>query len=426
MASETMPLECPSCKLVLQIDVAFAGGVCRCSNCGTLMTVPRDPGREKAERLMRPDAPPGAALPQAATRPDAPASRPDTPPGSRPASPGGSAGLPSPSRRPAAPPPAAHTSSSRTPAAAAVDTVDTATAAAVAKRQAPAAAATVAAAEQEVEEGVYVTESGKQVRITSQMRIPTAVKRKAVRIGIVAGFVMVMLTMTAVVFGAIFMMNQGKGNKGPSAAQIAAEVQRARGGYDPQVNPFLLETPNVLGLPVNLQGTAVVLDTSVAGRLWLGNAADAVMQGLTADRYENTPLAVQVFFARESNADVVPQTREPLNTQTRGQLKDALAAARPFGVARLAAAFSLAAQSKPAQIILVTGQAIDSSLPASFKAALAESSPQVQFDVVYLGQEPGTLGELTAAHRGSFVQLPASQLGDWFQQWLDQQQAAER
>ena len=32
-------LTCTSCKKVLQIDDAFAGGVCRCQYCGTIQTV---------------------------------------------------------------------------------------------------------------------------------------------------------------------------------------------------------------------------------------------------------------------------------------------------------------------------------------------------------------------------------------------------
>ena len=53
----TLELQCPSCSLRLELDGGFAGGVCRCSNCSTLMTVPEDPEAERAEALTRPDAP---------------------------------------------------------------------------------------------------------------------------------------------------------------------------------------------------------------------------------------------------------------------------------------------------------------------------------------------------------------------------------
>jgi hypothetical protein len=41
-------LTCTSCKNVLNIDDAFAGGVCRCQHCGTIQTVP---SRQKATAL---------------------------------------------------------------------------------------------------------------------------------------------------------------------------------------------------------------------------------------------------------------------------------------------------------------------------------------------------------------------------------------
>src|SRR5580692_4106968 len=33
-------ITCTSCKNVLEMDDAFAGGVCRCQHCGTIQTVP--------------------------------------------------------------------------------------------------------------------------------------------------------------------------------------------------------------------------------------------------------------------------------------------------------------------------------------------------------------------------------------------------
>src|SRR6266480_2507538 len=38
-------LTCTNCKKLLQIDDAFAGGVCRCMFCGTIQTVPSSKGR---------------------------------------------------------------------------------------------------------------------------------------------------------------------------------------------------------------------------------------------------------------------------------------------------------------------------------------------------------------------------------------------
>ena len=66
-------LTCTNCKKVLQIDDAFAGGVCRCQFCGTIQTVPA-----KLKPAARPSAPaaakPKTPAPSAATQPAPPGS----------------------------------------------------------------------------------------------------------------------------------------------------------------------------------------------------------------------------------------------------------------------------------------------------------------------------------------------------------------
>ncbi len=64
-------LSCPGCDKRLEIDDGFAGGICRCYDCGTLMTVPADATGEaeqlqQVERPARPDRPatPGAPAPE--------------------------------------------------------------------------------------------------------------------------------------------------------------------------------------------------------------------------------------------------------------------------------------------------------------------------------------------------------------------------
>lgn len=408
MASETMSLECPSCKLVLQIDTAFAGGVCRCSNCGTLMTVPRDPSKERAERLSRPDAPAGgkpAAASSASSAAASPpggsgrAARPDSP---RPDAPSGRQ-----TPAPADVPPANQPAATDTPAT---------------KTAAPAAAAA------EVETGVYVTESGKQIHITAQTRIPTAVKRKALKIGIVGAFVIFMGTMIVLVFGAIMLMNSAKPSGDTrTEEEIAQDVQRARGGYDPAINPYLLEKPNVLGLPLQTAGggVVVVLDTSSQGRRWIANAADAIIQGVAAENRKDANLAVQVILAREGGNEVTPQARAVLDDASRAQMRDTLMAARPMGQAPLAPALSLAFQSKPRQVILITSQPMDSQRIESITQAKADAAG-TQLDVIYLGDEPGELASFVSQGQGQYIELPQSQLGSWFQQWLDQQQTSQQ
>ena len=73
-------LTCTSCKKTLEIDDAFAGGVCRCQFCGTIQTVPASlkkgarpgtpgatPGKPKTlyQKMTAPKSPPPPPLPAA-------------------------------------------------------------------------------------------------------------------------------------------------------------------------------------------------------------------------------------------------------------------------------------------------------------------------------------------------------------------------
>ncbi len=58
-------LICPQCNAMLEMDSAFRGSVCRCSECGAMIKVPRkrtvaDPTRPAPQRPEQPvDLPPG-------------------------------------------------------------------------------------------------------------------------------------------------------------------------------------------------------------------------------------------------------------------------------------------------------------------------------------------------------------------------------
>lgn len=394
MASETMELECPSCKLMLEIDIAFAGGVCRCSSCGTLMTVPRDPKLERAESLRRPDRPgdpSGAPGQTPAGRPDAP-TRPDAPAGSQ------------------------------TPAADSMPPVDS-TAASSPRPSAPAGQPSAARAQAEaVDEGVYVTESGKQVRITSETRIPTAVKRKALKAGIVGGFVIVMVGMvTLVIIGIAFMLSSDSPEI-RTAKEVAADVQMARGNYDPDVNPFLLQKANVLGLNLT-SSVIVVLDTSNDSKRWLSMAADALIAGLVErdGKAVETGSMVQVIFARDGGPVLAPPTLAKLDDTSRPVLKEALFNTRPIGQATFTPALTMAVAAAPAQIILITAQDMDEVRLKAITDPLAKAASTMQFDVIYLGQQSGKLDAAVQSHKGTMVKLPVLSLSGWFQNWQDRQ-----
>ena len=56
MSAALIEVQCPGCEAVLELDPGFAGGVCRCADCGTLPTVP-SADAPQAERVERPDRP---------------------------------------------------------------------------------------------------------------------------------------------------------------------------------------------------------------------------------------------------------------------------------------------------------------------------------------------------------------------------------
>jgi len=53
----SVSVQCTTCKITLELDDGFRGGVCRCSNCGSLLQVPRSADEGVAK--SRPAGPAG-------------------------------------------------------------------------------------------------------------------------------------------------------------------------------------------------------------------------------------------------------------------------------------------------------------------------------------------------------------------------------
>lgn len=155
---KTLELECPSCQEVLELDAGFAGGVCRCSNCGTLMTVPSDAGR--AETLSRPASGPASDFNDDSFS--------DT----------------------AAPPRRSSAGS----------------------RKKKSKQRLSGSRSGSVEPGEYVTESGKVVKLDGSVRVPIATRRKQARIATIVVFCGVIFACVAAgVVAIILMVGSGSG-----------------------------------------------------------------------------------------------------------------------------------------------------------------------------------------------------------------------
>ena len=362
----TLELECPGCGEVLELDAGFAGGVCRCSNCGTLMTVPTESGAG-AEKLERPE------------RPDAPGGRPESP-----------------------------TSA----------TAETTTAPA---GDADAPAETEAKAEVEAEledesaeqagEATFTTASGRTVHVDTHAHIPTAEKKqrpmvRAVTAGVI---VVVMLVMVGLVGYATVTFLSGP------ADDDASEAATAQFGYDPSVNIYSLEKANVIGLPLR-QRTAIIVDASGDSRRWLTLTQDALRVGLTG---ADSDAQVGLIYATEAEPSALTEEPQAISELTPKQVHDFQSQISAAGVAPLTPAIERALEWSPKHIVLITGRALDSEQVDSINALLdeqasGESGGAIVLDVVLIDQRSDALSSLAESHGGRLVQMTQSQLVRWF------------
>ena len=372
--TDTIALECPSCSEELEIDIGFAGGVCRCSNCGTLMTVPADPQAQRAEsvtRPERPDAPPGA-------QPQAPAQAPTTDTPARP-------------EAPTQPPPTDQLLQS--PINAAADQL------AAAQRDNADCDALAAAARPAID--TYVTATGRTIQVSAAVEIPVATKRRVVvQASVVLVFVIICAALAAVVGGAAMLVTTGDEDAAPPPPEL---------GYAPDVNPFTLRQPNVLGVPLT-GNAAIVLDTSRQTQRWLALATDAIVAGIT----HATARDQCVIVVAGDAVTTIPPEPAPLDNQTRKQIATALANLYSEGAPDLLAALQLATTVKPKQIVLLAGQPLDNDVDAL--RDLMDANKAVRFDVILIAQDPPALRQYIIKRGGAYVILTRWQINQWQKQ----------
>lgn len=215
---QTLDIECPSCGEMLELDAGFAGGVCRCSNCGTLMTVPSDAGQ--AESLTRPtsSASVGAGGLSSMGVPDPGATR------------------------------------SRTSRSKKGKT----------KKGRPLSAT--------IEAGEYRTASGKVIRVDESTRVPMAEsKKKQIRMATTIVFFSIVAAVVAVAVVGIIAITGGPGGPGGGSGDTA---------YDPAANPYTLEFANVMGLPIT-DRTVVIVEATEYSDEWKKAAGEMVGAGLS-------------------------------------------------------------------------------------------------------------------------------------------------
>ena len=333
---DMLELECPNCKELLELDLGFAGGVCRCSNCSVLMTVPENPTAEQAEKLSRPDVPIGSI----ATNEE------DTDPAA---------------------------------------TLSQATA---------------------FEAGTYTTESGRSVMIDSDTYIPTARKKKrpAVRATVALVFLLLMAGVIAVCAFAMMVLIHGTPEE-----EWEPGTQDILKHYDESKNPFNIEKPNLLGLPIGSR-TVAVLDTASTGRSWLGVAKDMILSGTD---HELTGMRFQVILCSDEGTSVFPDEPTAMIDLNQSNFKDFLRGALAMGQPDLTTAIDRAVNGEPRQIVLITGRDLTENTVVAIGKIL-EISPETQFDVISIDASPSAaVKNLVTRHNGLCQTLTSQQLNHW-------------
>lgn len=426
MQQQMIELECPSCQAVLELDAGFAGGVCRCSNCGTLMTVPADP-QMVGESLDRPDRPdtPGASAAFSVAVQESTTSEDDSPSADRPESPqgtgSGSAVLDElvASTRPETPSRQEPSSTPRPTPKKPTQPKHPAPKAAAPAPPRPSTKPTpkpvivpeiITTATDENGQETFVTASGKKVMLAVNA-IPVAkVKRKVVRGGVYA---LAALVMVAVIGGTVAALIAFSNIN--TAPTDNGTVNVSRRGYDPNVNPFQSAAANFLGLPLTTE-TVILVDASSYSRQWLGSVIEAATRTV---RYDDPATRIRFVFQTGGSAESYPETPTSLSGFPRAEFDDFLYGVRSSGAGEVTAMVQQALTASPQQIIVVTSQPLSDNAVRTL-TQLLDSHSRVRLDLVMINtiatDHSQQLSDLVKAHDGELISLPANRIDTWLTQ----------
>jgi hypothetical protein len=370
-AMDVIELECPGCSYLLSLDRGFAGGVCRCSHCGTLMTVPADPSTERAEQLTRPERPDAPGRTGALQQPEQRAETPvDAPSPARPAAP----------PRPETPGPRA------TPQPAAV----------------PAPPSAFAAPSQEE---VFVTPTGRVVRVDSQKIITAKARRRALIRGTTAVvfFIGLGLVVALAIWLFILLLNSLDGrDQGPITPTAI--------GYRATVNPLLSAQPNLLGVEMENR-TVVLIDMSgfSAAARWMPIARDA-LQRAVAGLGPNQ--ALQVVLFRDGEPRAFPDTLRAWTARDRNDLENFLMRTPMMGVADPLPAMELAAKAQPDAVIVITSQRFTEEKRGQLAIALAAGG-RLKFHYILIGADDPPMRAVVERFSGRYLSMLQEHLDAW-------------
>ncbi len=363
---ESLELTCPFCDKLLVLDAGFAGGVCRCSNCGMLMQVPASPSTKRRSTRTRPD-------------------RPDTPRSSKPSTkPVVEAQV---DRDPPAPPPAVSKKRS-TPNKSAKRTTKP-------KRQHTPTPPPSAPKPPDKKTTLTPAQTHAVERAKGKRHLAIQVSLIAAFVAIIA---MSVLAITAVVRHQI--RHATPKNNTPGLV--------VKFDYDSTANPYLMDKPNVLGIPLSPR-TVVVIDASSASRKWLGLVKDAILAG---SNFDTSAVTLMLVVGTEDRQAVFPESFTKLIRLPREDLRTFLNSILAFGVTDPVNAVRTALTTKPDQFVLITSQELPREHVNAIRGLL-KASPSTRFDAVLIDAQAIDLLSITSLRGGQYITLSTQQITDW-------------
>ena len=371
---DVIELECPHCGDALELDAAFAGGVCRCSTCGTLMTVPADPSKDRAETLTRRDRPdsPSGRVQTPGARPDVPSARPERPdvPGARPEAPG----------------------------------IERSSSDDLGELAGASAAASTARIIPPSTDELYITSSGKSLKLAASV-VPTARKKKKVIRGtIIAAFVLFVLGIVGIIFLAIQLLFST--TDGPKEIEVPEYV-----GIDPAVNPIKKSEVNLLNVPLGSE-VAIIVDATTFARVWYPQVREIVSHAVSLSAAND----YMIIPWTDLNPKSFPGKKPGKVAKDQLAKLDQFLAVSNVGTASPVPFAELALEERADQIVLVAGRTLEESELAGLRDAIAKRV-DTRFDAIVIGDHDEALEKLAKDNKGRYVSVKLEQVQKWYEEW---------
>lgn len=257
--------------------------------------------------------------------------------------------------------------------------------------------------------GAYRTSSGRTVELsrTQVLQVPTARKRRmGVRIGTMAAVILlVLLAFGAVIYGGYLLLR-------PKLAVDPTTARLEEFGYDAAVNPFTLNKPNFMGIAATSSPVVFMSDSSAAMRSQLDLVKQAMLAGIRSLRPDQQ---VQLAFWNESGPVAIPDKPTAAGQLNLEELQAKMQDVYAGGGISGAPAFGKVTPHEPGQIILVARQL---PMELEIRSILQYvNDADARLDVVLLDGSSEQLKEGAQDTGGTYVELPASQLAAWYEEY---------